>query len=196
MNGISILSCTLILVLASCASAPVVQYGDPNSVETVTADFGTTDVQMITEKMVASLLTTPIFGDSRPVIWVYPVRNKTSEHIDTKMITDAIRTQLLKSGRVRFTAASDFAKELQEQLEYQSAGSGLVDQSTAQQQMRQIGAKYALYGEISSIVKSEGRARLVDYRITLNLTGVESGLLEWSDDKTIRKGSARRLVGR
>lgn len=183
------------LAAAGCASGPEVSYGDPTKVETMTSEFGTTDVQMIAEKMVASLLETPVFGAERPVLWVSPIRNKTSEHIDTKMVTDRIRTSLIKSGRVRFTAASDIPKELQQQLAYQSEA-GLVDAQTAARQARQIGARYMLYGEIGSIVKRSGRSRLVDYQVTMNLTDVETGIIEWADDKSIRKGSTRAVVGR
>jgi penicillin-binding protein activator len=179
----------------ACASAPVVQYQDASAVETLTADFGTTDAQLIIEKMVGSLLSSPVFGTERPVVWVYPVKNKTSEHIDTKRITDGIRTQGLKSGLVRFTAASDVANELQDQLAYQDPSSGIVDPETRRQAMRQIGAKFALYGEIGSIVKVDGRSRVVDYHVTMNLADIETGLIEWADEKTIRKGVTRRLVG-
>jgi uncharacterized protein (TIGR02722 family) len=183
-----------LLLSTGCSSGPAVSYQDPSKVETLTVDFGTTDVQMITDKMVASLLETTVIGADRPVIWVSPIRNKTSEHIDTKMVTDRIRTALLKSGRVRFTAASDIPKELQEQLSYQNEA-GIVDPGTASRQARQIGAKFMLYGEIGSIVKQSGRSKLVDYQVTLNLTNVQTGLLEWSDDKSIRKGSNRAAVG-
>ena len=184
----------VVLVGAGCASGPEVTYQDPSKAETVTAEFGTTDVQMITEKMVASLLETTIFGAERPVIWVTPIRNKTSEHIDAKMVTDRIRTALLKSGKVRFTAASDIPKELQKQLDYQNE-SGVVDPSTASRQAQQIGAKFMLYGEIGSIVKQSNRTKLVDYQVTLNLTNVQTGLIEWADEKSIRKGQTRATFG-
>lgn len=195
MKNVLIAGVMCLGVLTGCASGPAVTYQDPNDVETLTADFGTTDVQLITDKMVSSLLETPVFGSDRPVIWVSQIRNKTSEHIDTKMITDRIRTALLKSGRVRFTAASDIPKELQRQITYQNE-SGIVDPSTAAGQARQIGAKFMLYGEVGSIVKQAGRSKLVDYQVTLNLTNVETGIIEWADDKSIRKGSTRQLIGR
>ncbi len=185
----------LFLGLASCSSGPQVTYQDPTAVETLTTDFGATDVQLIVDKMVGSLIETPIFGTERPVIWISPVANKTSEHIDTKLITDRIRTAMLKSGKVRFTAASDIPRELQDQLDYQSAGRGIVDQKTAARAAKQVGAKYFIYGEITSIVKQEGRSKLVDYFVTLNLTNVETGLIEWADEKAIRKGTTRQLVG-
>ncbi len=187
------LAATLFFV-TGCSSGPQVSYQDPSKVETLTADFGTTDVQMITDKMVSSLLETPVFGSDRPVIWVSPIRNKTSEHIDTKMVTDRIRTSLIKSGRVRFTAASDIPKELQKQIAYQNEA-GIVDSTTASQQARQIGAKFMLYGEIGSIVKQQGRSKLVDYQVTLNLTNVQTGIIDWADDQSIRKGSTRATIG-
>ena len=182
------------LLLGGCASQPQVTYQDPTAVETVTADFGTTDIQLITDRMVSSLLETPVFGAERPVIWVSPIRNKTSEHIDTKMITDRIRTAMLKSGKVRFTAASDISRELQDQVDYQNDAS-VVDSRTAAKAARQVGAKFMIYGEIGSIVKRTERTTLVDYQVTLNLTNVQTGLIEWADDKTIRKGTARQAVG-
>lgn len=182
------------LLLGACTSQPQVTYQDPTAVETLTTEFGTTDVQLITDKMVSSLLETPVLGADRPVIWVSPIRNKTSEHIDTKMITDRIRTAMLRSGKVRFTAASDISSELQQQVDYQNDAS-VVDPGTAAQRAKQVGAKFMIYGEIGSIVKRTDTASLVDYQVTLNLTNVQTGLIEWADDKSIRKGTARRAVG-
>ena len=189
------LALPLALALGGCSSQPQVTYQDPTAVETLTTDFGTTDVQLITDKMVSSLLETPVFGAERPVIWVSPIRNKTSEHIDTKMITDRIRTAMLKSGKVRFTAASDISRELQQQVDYQNDAS-VVDPRTAVRAAKQVGAKFLVYGEIGSIVKQTDTTKLVDYQVTLNLTNVETGLIEWADDKSIRKGTARAAVGR
>ena len=184
-----------LLLGTGCSSSPQVTYQDPTAVETVTSDFGTTDIQLITDKMVSSLLESPVLGSDRPVLWVSPIRNKTSEHIDTKMITDRIRTAMLKSGKVRFTAASDISRELQQQIDYQNDAS-VVDPRTAVRAAKQVGAKFLVYGEIGSIVKQTDTTKLVDYQVTLNLTNVETGLIEWADDKTIRKGTARAAVGR
>jgi len=188
-------SAAVALLGTGCSSSPQVTYQDPTAVETVTSDFGTTDIQLITDKMVSSLLESPVLGSDRPVLWVSPIRNKTSEHIDTKMITDRIRTAMLKSGKVRFTAASDISRELQQQVDYQNDAS-VVDPRTAVRAAKQVGAKFLVYGEIGSIVKQTDTTKLVDYQVTLNLTNVENGLIEWADDKTIRKGTARAAVGR
>ena len=37
-----------------------------------------------------------------PIVTVQEVQNKTSEYIDTRAITDSIRSELQKGGKVRF----------------------------------------------------------------------------------------------
>lgn len=177
----------LTLLLGSCSTK--VEYGDPGAVETLTVGFGSTDLQMIAEKMVKSLLTSPAMQEQhRPVFQVARVRNKTSEHIDTESITDKIRTTLINSGKVRFSAAES-RDEIINNLEYQS-GSGYVDPATQKQIGKQVGADFLLTGEISAITKQRGKKRDVYYKITLNMVNIETGLIEWAEEKEIRKGES------
>jgi len=182
-----------LMMFAACsATGSTVVYQDPQSVERVSEDFGSTDLHMIAEKMVDSLLQTPILND-RPVLFVSAVKNKTHEHIDTKSITDKIRTTLLRSGKVRFTATSDVPDEIINQLEFQN--SNLVDPKTGKRYGKIIGADYILHGEISSIVKTNRRVRDVYYKITLQLANIENGLIEWADEKEIRKTAKNDAIG-
>ncbi|MGO9145590.1 MAG: penicillin-binding protein activator LpoB [Desulfomonilia bacterium] len=185
----------LVSIFWGCASTPVVSYGNPDQVETVTADFGSTDLQMIAEKMVNSLLASPVISSgSRPVIYVQHVRNKTDEHIDTESVTDKIKVTMLKSGKVRFSAVGDVKDELVNQLEFQ-ASSGMVDPKTAKSIGRLVGADYFLYGELASIKKSAGRVKDVYFKFTLNLVNIQTGLIEWADEKEIRKQAKKPLLG-
>ena len=170
-------------------------YGDPEAVETTTVGWGSTDLQTTAEKMVNSMLVHPAITErNRPVVYVGKLLNKTSEHIDTKGITDKIRTALVRSGKVRATAVSDVPDELLKQLEYME--SGMVDPQRAARIGRQVGWDYYLYGEIMSITKERGRVTDVYYKITLNLVDTETALIEWADEKEIRKGEKRSLLGK
>ena len=171
-----------------------VQYGSPGEVETLTKEFGSTDLQTIAEKMVRSMLVSPAIGNNRPVIYISQIKNKTAEHIDTKSITDKISTFMLKSGKVRFTAASEINKDLLDQLEYQE-NTGLVDPRTRKKFGRQIGADYIIYGEITSISKKAGRKSDTYYKITFKLADIETGIIEWMDEKEIRKQAKKGLLG-
>ncbi|RLA99393.1 MAG: penicillin-binding protein activator LpoB [Deltaproteobacteria bacterium] len=187
--------CIIILFSSGCATTPSVTYGNPEQVETLTPEFGSTDLQMIAEKMVNSLLKSPVLQSGRrPVIYVHRVKNRTDEHIDTKAITDKIKVALLKSGKVRFSAVSEVNDELLKQLEYQTS-SGMVNPKTAKSFGHQVGADYFLYGEITSITKKAGRVEDVYFKMTMNLVNIETGLIEWADEKEIRKQAKKPLIG-
>jgi penicillin-binding protein activator len=183
----------LLIFYISCATTGTkVSYGDPGAVERVTADFSSTDLHMITEKMINSLTISPVL-EGRPVILVDNIRNNTHEHIDTKSISDKIRTILLKHGKVKITARSDIPDSILREQEFQT--SNLADPKTMVKMGKLAGAKYILFGEITSIVKRNGGKRDVWYKITMNLTRVQDGLIEWADDKEIRKKSRKRTIG-
>ena len=194
----SLLFLSIVVLFAfiwGCASAPQVSYGNPDQVETVTQDFGSTDLQVIAETMVNSLLASPVLSTgNRPVFYVQHVRNKTDEHIDTKSITDKIKVTLLKSGKVRFSATGEVKDELTQELEFQ-ARSGMVDPNTAKSFGKLVGADFFLYGEITNIRKSAGRVKDVYYKFTLNLVNIQTGLLEWADEKELRKQAKKPLLG-
>ena len=178
-----------------CASSPQVSYGNADQVETVTEDFGSTDLQMVAEKMVNSLLSSPVISSGKaPVFYVQHVKNKTDEHIDTKSVTDKIKVTLLKSGKVKFSATGEVKDELLQELEFQ-ASSGMVNPNTAKSIGNLVGADYFLYGELASIRKAAGRVKDVYYKFTLNLVNIQTGLLEWADEKEIRKQAKKPLLG-
>jgi uncharacterized protein (TIGR02722 family) len=184
----------LVLFFAvGCATTGTkVRYGDPGAVERLTADFGSNDLHMIVEEMVNSMASNPIL-DGRPVIFVDHVRNNTHEHIDTKSITDKIRTILLKHGKARITARSDIPDTLLQEQDFQN--SNLADPGTIIKMGKLAGAQYILFGDISSIEKRSEGNRDVWFKITLNLTNTQDGLIEWAEDKEIRKVAKRRAIG-
>ncbi len=184
------------LALGGCASK--VKFGDAQGVETTTADFGSTDLQSTAAKMVDSLLTFPpiveITQGKRPVVFVEKIKNKTTEHIDTESVTDTISTKLLRSGKFRFVDMTK-VEAVRQQLDFQQ-DSGMVDSTKAMQFGRQIGAEYMLYGNLSSIVKRAGDTKDVYYKFTMRMMHLETGIIEWQDEKEIRKTREKTLFGR
>lgn len=183
------------LTAASCADQ--VRYGDASTVETVNADFGSTDLQMMSAKMVDSLLTFPpvvqITQYRRPIVFVDSIRNKTNEHIDTESLTDTISTRLLRSGRFQFVDRTR-VDAIQTELDYQHR-SGMVDPTRTVALGRQVGAEFMLAGNLSSIDKRAGSTRDVYMKLTLSLINLRTGLLEWQDEKEIRKTQKSSLLG-
>ena len=179
----------------SVVSSPVIRldrqvnYGDAKETELVTNEFGSSDLQLIAEKMVGSLLETGIL-QGRPTVTISTVKNKTSEYIDTTNVMNSIQTALVKSGKVRFVRS---IKEMQagvDELQRQNQ-SGLYKQSTTAKVGNMTAAKYSLEGELTSIVKRNMDTKDVYYKFTLKMFDVEEGAIEWQEEKEIRKTSRR-----
>lgn len=194
----SVFSWAILFVLAlTTGCAPTVEYGDAGSAKPMSVEFGSNDLQQIGEAMVDSLLTFPpiveVITQKRPVILVDKVKNKTMQHIDTEAITDSIRTKLIRSGKFRFidrTTDEAAIAELKTQQE-----SGLVDKKSAVDFGQQIGSEYLLTANISEIRQKQGRVTDVYYKFTMNLKNLKTGILEWSDEKEIRKTMEKPLIG-
>lgn len=194
MNRI-LAAATTLLILGGCASnssrSDSVQYGDSKGVETLTNQFGSTDLQTIAEAMTRSLLQSAVITQGkRPLITVADVKNKTSEYIDTRSITDSIRAQMAKSGSVRFAVDIDAMQSQTDELARQNQ-SGLYKKQTVKKVGNMQAADYRLEGNITSIVKNASGVKDVYYKFSLVLVGIESGVLEWADEKDIRKTSRR-----
>lgn len=178
-------------LMTACASGPKVSYGDARAVDTINADFGSTDLQIIAESMTRSLLQAKAITGSReaPLVTVAPVKNKTTEYIDTRLITTKIETQLLKSGQVRFAVRAADMKGQVGELARQNSGLYAADSSAKIGQMQ--GAKYRIEGEISAIEKNNGKVRDKFYNFSLRLINNETGVYEWADEQEIRKQEKR-----
>ena len=185
----------LAVILGGCSNK--VSYGDAQSVETTTIDFGSTDLQTIAGEMVDSMMASGsvsyITREQRPIVFVERIKNKTSEHIDTESITDTISTKMLNSGKFRFVDM-DRVESVRDQLNFQN-NDELVNQSSAIQFGKMVGAQYMLYGNLSSIVKKDGSDEDVYYKMTMRLMDLESGLIEWADETEIRKQQSKSLLG-
>jgi len=170
--------------------------------ETIHYDEGYdfSDKKAIVNDLVESLLNKPplVARYDRPVIIVYPVANRTSEHIETSGITDDIRQEILQSGKARFVnrvQRDNIAKE----TDYQYGGN--VSPETRLQRARQVGAEYMLTGTLRSIKKKEPKQvrlkkkTLQYYSLTLELTDLKTGLIEWTDSAEIVRESSKPFIG-
>ena len=171
------------------------EYDDLSQARLLDDKFNETDMRMIAETMIQSLTGSAVIQkeDQRPVVLITLVRNRTQEHIDMKSMTDKIRVQLIKSGKFRFSSKSARG-EIADELAYQNE-SGYVDPVTARTKGKQVGADYFLTGEISDRVQQVGNKKYVYYKATFNLVNIESGLIDWTDEKEIRKFYKKRSVG-
>jgi len=187
------LSLVTLYTLSSYVSyADGIEYKNTQNVEQMTLNFGSTDLNMIAEKMLISLLQKPMFdGQKRPIIILSHIKNKTNETIDTKSITDKIKVALIKSERVQVSVLNEIGNELND--EFKNKSNKNTKKMNVKQIGKQIGADYTLYGEITSIEKNDGKNIEIYYKITLNLANIETGIAEWAEEKEIKKIGSKEL---
>ena len=181
--------------LSGCAST--MQYGDAGSAKPISTEFGSSDLQQIAESMVDSMIAFPplveMTSSKRPVVSVDKVKNKSMQHIDTESVTDSIRAKLLRSGKFRFIDRTTDAQTIEELKTQQE--SGLVDKKSAIEFGQQLGAEFLLTSNFSEIRQKAGSTTDVYYKFTMSLKNLKTGILEWSDEKEIRKVFKRGTFG-
>lgn len=185
-----------VLSLSACGPKAFVrgEYDDPERENLMSDGWSETDMQKVVNDLVGGLVQSRSIANAKrpPIVMVTRLQNKTNEHIDTQSVMDMVRVELSRGGRVAFVD-----KEAREDVaaEYDYQDSGMVSQETKKGPGGQIGADYIINGRVDSIVQEVGKNKTVYYKITLNLTNLKTNLVEWTDNKQIRKKFRKQSVG-
>lgn len=170
------------------------EYDDPTRVELLDDKFNEADMQQMADMVIKEIVACDYISKSPkpPVVIVSRVKNRTEEHIDTVSMTEKIRTALIKSGKVRFVN-----KELRGEIdeEYQYNETGAVSGPTQKKKGKQIGADYILNGGISTNVQQVGNDKFIYYKLTMDLTNMETSTIDCPAEKEIRKKFRKKSVG-
>lgn len=202
----------LLVLTALTAACSSVRYDDPGRVETLTIDYGSTDLQTLSADMVESLISSQGLNyldnsgkgeDKRIIVYTGSVENRTSEHIDTQGITDKIQTALLKSGKFRFVAEKAGQAEIEEQVRFQQE-TGRVREDMLRAFGKQLGADVILYGTLRSIDKRKGSSlesggtRKLDvyYQFVLKCVNIDTAEILWQEEAELRKTERTGIFGR
>lgn len=187
-----------LLVLGATGCGPKAftkgDYDDPTRVELLDDKFNEADMQQMADTTIKAMAACPFVANSPkpPVVIVARVQNRTEEHIDTVSMTDKVRTALIQSGKMRFVNKEERGT-LNDEYDYNAAGN--VDGPTAKKRGKQIGADYILSGAIATNVQEVGNDKYIYYKLTMNLTNLETSTIDCVQEKEIRKKFRKRSVG-
>ncbi|MGE3973649.1 MAG: penicillin-binding protein activator LpoB [Bdellovibrionales bacterium] len=153
-----------------------------------------TDMQKAVKDLVESMANHHSIAAAKkpPTVMVTKLQNKTSEHIDTQSIMDMVRVEIMNKKNVAFVDR-EAREDMDEEYNYQN--SGRVGKDSKKGPGKQIGADFILNGRLDSIVQEVGKDKTVYYKLTLNLTNLESGVIAWSNYKQIRKIYKKKSIG-
>lgn len=172
---------------------------DPSDGRHYNQNYDQTDLKELSTKITAQLLGSPFMVNQPkpPIMMIAPLANNTDEHIDTKSLTDKMRVTLLQSGQVRFINETR-RKAIMDEQGFQAANV-TPGQNVAIGQ--QLGVKYMLSGSFSKIEKKSGKQVRVSkkyfsyYKLTMEVTDVETAELVWIAEHEIARESSKPLIG-
>ncbi|MGE0323559.1 MAG: penicillin-binding protein activator LpoB [Polyangiaceae bacterium] len=125
-------------------------------------------------------------SEKSPTIAVLPLKNETSEHVDSaleSLMTD-IETRLVNAGHVTV-----INRELQPQLieEIRSQYSEAFDQSNIARWGKQIGARYFVTGKVYSADERKEDERRVQYFLFLQIIDAETSATVFQNKTSVTK---------
>ncbi len=193
----SILMSLFLFSLSGCGPKAFVKGDYDENVESdnlLNDQWSETDMQRSVKELADSLMGHPLIASAKkpPIVMVTKLQNKTSEHIDTQSIMDMVKVELMKRGKAQFVD-KEAREDISEEYNYQN--SGMVNKDTKKGPGDQIGADYVMNGRLDSIVQEVGKDKTVYYKLTLIATNLKTGLMEWTDNKQIRKKYKKRSIG-
>ena len=189
------------LLTTSCTTSSS-EYTDPDKAEILDDRWSETDLKKTASFLVDQVLARPWLqeyktknGGKAPVVIVDQIENRTDEVIDTKAMTDYVQDELINSRKVRFVSDVNVRKRLLDELKYQN--SGAVSEKTAKKTGNQTGADFMLEGSVTSSVHSKdgGGEKTVYYLTTMRLTNIETGEIEWTGKKELKKAFKKAGFG-
>lgn len=181
--------------LSSCGPKAFTKgdYDDPTRVELLDDKFNEADMQQMAETVVKAMVSCDYISKAGkpPVVVVEKVQNRTEEHIDMVSMTDKIRTALIKSGKVRFINKPERGT-ISEEYEYHAGGN--VNPETAKKGGKQIGADYIMSGAMATNIQEVGNDKFIYYKLTMNLTSLETSTIDCVEEREIRKKYRKRSI--
>lgn len=183
-----VIAITGIVVTPACKTT--VKRLDRDTIIDLSGGWNDTDARQISDDMVEDLVGHQWVQehvtkyDKKPMIIVGPVRNQTTEHIQSEVITKELERALINSGRAGVVASSTERGGLREELMQQQTWSSA---ETQKRLAAETGADYMLIGSINSIIDQSGKRAVIYYQANMELVHLESGEKVWMGNGEIKK---------
>lgn len=172
---------------------------DVNKAKPMDADYDFSDLRWLGNTVGTDIAGSALLknAQSKPILVVMGIQNRTTRHIDTKALTDTMRTVVINSGNANFVNESQRDSLLKEQG-YQ------LDNCTPETRARigkQLGARYMLTGSLVEIRKEQprqvrvARQEEVYYQLTVEITDLETSLIAWTTQKERLRGASKPILG-
>lgn len=203
MNIFRIFFAILLFGTLTFAGCKTVERVDPNTTQGLMTvhDLDFKDFQITAEGLINKLLSSGRLEshtkDGPAIIMVSTIRNSTTQHIDTQLLTQRITIALDKSEKVITTTTHSGRGALDpataESRDLPNAE--LYDPTTTQRSGTAIAPELSLAGEITQLKRKSGRHSESYFMIYMTVTDLRTGLAIWQDAEEIVKQGSRSIFG-
>jgi len=188
--AIIILFLTVTLLLAGCASAPVVERKAVDTTIDLSGRWNDADSRMVSEEMIKDCLNRPwlerfkIKHGGEPTVIVGRVKNRSHEHINVQTFVKDLERALINSGRVQFVASKGERTGIREERKDMAKH---ASDETMKGPGQEIGADFMLIGVINTIRDDIGKKAVMYYQTNLELINLSTNIKVWIGEKKIKK---------
>jgi uncharacterized protein (TIGR02722 family) len=180
-----------VFMLTSCASTYSVDRVSKDTIIDLSGNWNDTDINIVTSSLIDSCLSSAWINRYQmnnkgniPTIIVGTIKNKSSEHIDTTIISKKIELALVKSGKAATVADFGNKDELRAEKLDQQYNSSV---ETAAELGEEFGADFILQGSVKTNIDSIGGKTVRTYYVDLELIDIQSSQKVWLDEDTVKK---------
>lgn len=188
--AISAISSILLTSACVASSGQNIRRAHPDEQIDLSGTWNDADANQVAAVMIEDCLSRPWSANFRaatgqaPVVRMYPIRNRTSEHIETKFFTKQVEQELLNSGAVQLVGSlvesTDVRKERADQAAHASA-------DTVKHDRNEVGSDYVMNGWIVEEHDATYGRQVKAYVITMELIHAERNTKVWMKTHRIKK---------
>lgn len=156
----------------------------------LSGDWNDVDADKVAAALIKDCLSFPwaeewkVAHGRKPVVRLYPIRNKTDAYINYLYFTKQVEIALIRSGRVDVVSSKEEADVVREEKADQAKH---ASDESVKTQGNETGSDYILNGWILSQNDQAGNKEVRTYLTTMELTEVETQKKAWAGQQRIKK---------
>jgi uncharacterized protein (TIGR02722 family) len=174
--------CCSALAISACTETRVID--SKESANWVAAELTDHDFQAAAKLMLDDAMNNELKGSRTFVMEVAQVKNDTMQKINTAELTDYMRKELRRSGRVQLTNLGENASVASSR---ELANNAMMDKSTTMKTGKVVAPDTSLFGRIAQRDFIVDGKKKIEYTFSLSITDLKTGLEIWSSKEVITK---------
>lgn len=183
----------LALVLSACAGDKSSSREVVRTAEAIdlSGEWNDVDADEVARAMIEDCLTSPWIQEwrnandqRRPVVRLYPIKNKTAGYIDYRYFTKQIEQAFVRSGLVDVVSSKEEAEDAREERADQAEH---ASDATAKSQGQELGSDFILNGWILTQDDAAGGEEVRAFLTSIEIIDTTTQRKAWVGQKRIKK---------